>query len=297
MSLKLRTDLEIQPISYRGQKALLISDRLGLIKKPIILQGEALEVLALIDGGREAEDIQLEFLRRRGYSLTGASLVSQILDEFKKLWLLDTSEFQEQRKALIQEFSALPLRKAALAGEVYPEAPQELMKLVEQIIRQEELPPEIKSCLVASRKPKVLIAPHIDLRSGLRLYSLAYRCVEGFSFKKILLLGTGHSPETGLMSLTEKDFATPLGTVSTDKEAVKKLKEAAGNLATPHDLAHQREHSLEFQLLFLQHLLGNDFKLIPILFGSFQPWLEQVNRASAIPGLASFLNQLKDLAS
>lgn len=297
MGLKIRTDLEIQPINYRGQKALLIADRLGLIKKPVVIQGEALEVLALIDGSREAEDIQLEFLRRKGYSLTGTSLVSQILDEFKKLWLLDTPEFQERREALVREFSDLPLRKAALAGEVYPEDPQELKQFLDQIIKQKELPLEIKSCLAASRKPKVLIAPHIDLRSGQQLYSLAYRCLEGSSYDRVVVMGTGHSPETGLMSLTEKDFATPLGTVITDKGAVKKLKKAACDLATPHDLAHQQEHSLEFQLLFLQHLLGNEFRLIPILFGSFQPWLQKVNRASAIPGFVSFLNQLRDLAS
>ncbi|MCX8161233.1 MAG: AmmeMemoRadiSam system protein B [Candidatus Saccharicenans sp.] len=294
--LKLRPDLEIQPMEYRGQKGILVSDRLGLIRNPVLLQGEALEVLALIDGHHEAQDIRLEFLRRRGYSLSGAGVVDEILENFRKLWLLDTQEFRQRRQELVQEFAALAVRPPALAGEAYPEHPEELKKFLMKILELEKLPPEVEK-LVSGRNPAVLVAPHIDLQRGRRLYSLAYQLLAGKKYDRVIVLGTGHAVEEGVISLTEKDFSTPLGRVKTDKEVVENLRLAGAALTAPDDFAHKKEHSIEFQLLFLQHLMGNDFDLVPMLFGSFLPWLETAGRAADIPGLRPFLNALAEIAA
>ncbi|MGQ9801420.1 MAG: AmmeMemoRadiSam system protein B [Candidatus Saccharicenans sp.] len=295
--LKLRTDLEIQILNYHGQRALLVSDRLGLIKNPVLLQGEALEVLGLIDGRRELEDIRLEFLRQRGYSLLESSLVNEILESFYQLWLLDTPEFQARRQSLIQEFMSWEIREPALAGEAYPNEQSELKKFLGQILELEKLPPEIEAELRAGNRPAVLIAPHIDLRRGYRLYSRVYACLYGQQYRRVLVLGTGHILEGGVVSLSAKDFATPFGRIRTDREVVSQLREAAGGLAAPDDFAHKKEHSIEFQLLFLQHLLGNDFQLVPVLFGSINQWLETAGRASDIPGYLTFLKELRKVAS
>ncbi|MBC7349976.1 MAG: AmmeMemoRadiSam system protein B [Candidatus Aminicenantes bacterium] len=295
--LKLRADLEIRPLNYQGRRALLVSDRLGLIKNPVLLQGEALEVLALIDGQREPDDLRLEFMRQRGYSLSGSSLVSEILESFRQLWLLDTPEFQARKKSLIQEFVSLEVREPALAGEAYPAEPSALKKFLGPILELEKLPPEIEAELKTGGRPAVLIAPHIDLGRGRRLYSRAYACLRGQQYRRVLVLGTGHLLESGVVSLSAKDFATPLGRIRTDKETVRQLTEAAGVLAAPDDFAHKKEHSIEFQLLFLQHLLGSDFELVPVLFGSINQWLETAGRASGIPGFQPFLKELREIAS
>lgn len=294
--LKLRTDLELQLMEYRGQRAVLVSDRLGLIKNPVLLQGEALEVLALIDGHREARDIQLEFLRNRGYSLSGAGLVGEILDSFRQLWILDTPEFQGRKQELIREFSALLVREPVLAGHAYPEEPVELKEFLSQILKLETLPPEVEN-VVSTARPMVLIAPHIDLQRGRRLYSLAYRCLAGKKYRRVIILGTGHAVANRVISLTEKDFSTPLGLVKTDKELVGKLRQTSPDLVSADDFAHKNEHSLEFQLIFLQQVLESEFQLVPVLFGSFHPWLETAERASEIPGLKAFLDLLAEAAA
>lgn len=294
--LRLRPDLEIQPLEFQGRQGMLVSDRLGLIQNPVFLQGEALEVLSLIDGRREARDIQLEFLRRRGYSLSGAGLVEEILNSFRQLGLLDTPEFQARKQKLIQDFAALPVREPALAGEAYPGDSKELRKFLSEMLETGPLPPESQP-LGSDRNPAALIAPHIDLQRGRRLYALAYCLLTGKKYRRVLVLGTGHMVENGTVSLTEKDFSTPLGPVKTDKELVRKLKKAGADLLAPDDFAHKNEHSIEFQLLFLQHLLGNDFQLVPLLFGSFQPWLRTAGRAAGIPGLRPFLNCLAEAAA
>jgi len=76
-----------------------------------------------------------------------------------------------------------------------------------------------------------------------------------------------------------------------------RLKKAAGALAEATDFGHRQEHSVEFQLLFLQHLLGNDFQLVPVLCSSFYAWHEVARRPAEIPGLKPFLAELDNLAA
>jgi AmmeMemoRadiSam system protein B len=53
------------------------------------------------------------------------------------------------------------------------------------------------------------------------------------------------------------DWETPLGRIRSDREFVMRIHEALGP-ADPLDLfLHKQEHSIEFQVLFLQHLLGD----------------------------------------
>jgi AmmeMemoRadiSam system protein B len=69
-------------------------------------------------------------------------------------------------------------------------------------------------------------------------------------------MGTGHSILEGIYCLSNKDFSTPLGTTRNDRGAYEKLLAAADGAAAPNDFPHRKEHALEFQLIFLQRLLG-----------------------------------------
>lgn len=297
MGLKLRTDLEIQPFFYEGEKALLVSDRLGLLKNPVVLRGLGIEILSLLDGQRDERDLQLELLRRRGYSLEGAELIKELLGQIKRLGLLDDEEFRRKKAALVEEFTRNPVREATLAGEAYPAEPEELRKFLSEILSESILPPEVEEQLEQNQPLKALVAPHIDLKVGRRVYSLAYRSVRSKDYRRVIVLGTGHQLESGVLSVSEKDFRTPLGLVSNDREVSARLKRAAGDLVEPDDFGHRSEHSVEFQLIFLQHLLGNDFRLVPVLCSSFHIWHETASRPAEIPGLRPFLEELKNLAS
>ena len=87
-----------------------------------------------------------------------------------------------------------------------------------------------------------------------------------------MVLGTGHNGLKNLFSLTRKPFSTPLGKLQVDSEFVERLTSRY-----PHDLftdefAHRTEHTIEFQVLFLQLLLGNNIPMVPILC-SFAHWM------------------------
>ncbi len=95
-------------------------------------------------------------------------------------------------------------------------------------------------------------------------------------------------------SVSEKDFETPLGIVKSDKNIMRLLKEAGPGIIAANDFCHRAEHSLEFQLLFLQHLLGTDsFSIIPILCGPLRTTLPAYNRDAYLTKAGEFLRELK----
>ena len=299
---RLRNDIELLPASAQGSRAVIVRDSLGLIPKPIVLQGAILEFLSLLDGTRDIGEIQLALMRSRGGVLVSSGEMEKILDQLDDAYLLDTPRYRRERERIVREYALLDLRTPFHAGEAYPAESGELHNMLDDILYTGEsssddgiIPEEDLKTKHRSGRLAAVVAPHIDLRVGRRVYASAYGAVKELSPhppKKIVVLGTGHSLSGHLLSLTVKDFETPLGRVTTDRDLAMLLKEAAGDIATPDDIAHRSEHSIEFQLIFLQHLFGSDFTLLPVLIGSFHEVLEEVSAPSEIPSMNDFLQTL-----
>jgi AmmeMemoRadiSam system protein B len=288
---KLRTDMEIFSTYYQGQKALVVKDTLGLIKNPVVLQGQILDFIGLIDGRSTPRDIQLELIRKRKGVFVSVEDIQLLLSELDSLFLLDSDYYRDTINKIFTDYNQKPVRGAVLAGQVYPDSIEALTKYLDSFF------PEVPgvSADKSDKKVSALIAPHIDLSVGKKVYSQAYTAVKEAFPRTVVLLGTGHSLHHSYFSLTEKDFETPLGLVKTEKPFVRKLREASEEVVAPNDIDHRNEHSIEFQLIFLQHLFGSDFSLVPVLCGSLHKALAAFSRASEIPGVNSFLSELKNL--
>jgi hypothetical protein len=278
---KMRTDLELIPTSFQGQKALLVRDSLGLIRHPVILQGEALSLVALIDGKRSLREIQVELVRRRRGELVDVESIEKFIRELDAAYLLQSNHYAQEKGRVLAEYDSLEVREPAHAGVSYPSAASDLGPYLDSILKAAEgeksVPPKDNI--------RGLVAPHIDLETGRRVYGRAYGAIRRLRPGRIFLLGTGHALDDGIYSLTEKDFDTPLGRVKTDRKAVRELKKAGAPVISPSDISHRREHSLEFQVILLQRLFGSSFSLVPILCGSFAPELERVSQPSQIAGV------------
>ena len=125
------------------------------------------------------------------------------------------------------------------------------------------------------------MAPHIDLSVGYKAYASTYGLLKHTRPTRVIVLGTGHQLQEGLFSLTEKDFETPLGVTPTEGNGVDDLRKSAPDIMAPDDFVHRSEHSIEFQLIFLQHQLKETpFTLIPILCGNLQAGLPEYNRGT-----------------
>jgi len=286
---KLRTDLEIVPTTYQGQPGYVVRDFLGLIQKPLFLQGDALNLLSLADGKRTVRDVQLLLVRGRGGVFVSAESIQEQFAELDRIFLLDSERYRERKHRLVEAYARLTVREAALAGQSYPGTKKELERYLDSILELGQEENEDKGGGVVC----ALAAPHIDFPIGGKLYGKAYCAVRHLRPQKIIVLGTGHSLDEGYFCLTEKDFETPLGRAKTDRASAETLRKAGGRAVAPHDLAHRREHSIEFQVIFLQRLFGESCFVLPILCGSFTAKLAKVSRASEIPGVGGFLRALK----
>ena len=116
-----------------------------------------------------------------------------------------------------------------------------------------------------------LVAPHIDPWRGKLGYGHAYSVLRAGLPEEVdtfVLLGTSHAPMSEPFALCRKAFDTPLGAVKADLEAIDRI-----GARSPFDpfadlLNHKREHSLEFQAVFVRHLVGDrEVRIIPILCG------------------------------
>ena len=286
---KLRQDLEVIPSNVRGQRIFVIRDPLGLVDMPIVVGQQAVELLRMLDGTNTVKDIEVAIVRGQGGLLMQAGEVERTIKQFDSLFLLDNQRYRDARKSTVDDFLSADVRDPCLAGKSYPAEREELAERLDSIL----------GLLTHHSKPggelTGLVAPHIDLDAGARGYCAAYQRAYKADFDLVIILGTGHSMGGELFSLTDKAFRTPFGTAATDKEIVADLRSAGSTCVAGDDLGHRREHSIELQLVFLQHVLANpDFRIVPILCGSFAGVLKAHSRASEVPGVGPFLDVLRN---
>jgi hypothetical protein len=153
-------------------------------------------------------------------------------------------------------------------------------------------------------------APHVSPEGGRNCYAETYRRLAAFpalAQRTFIVLGTSHWGAPEKFGLTHKPFVTPLGTLRVDDELVDWLEQRGGGAINPEDYCHAIEHSIEFQCIFLQHALGPELKIVPILCGPLgeSPQSENADlKASATSGGAAendqdtecFLGALGELA-
>ena len=84
-----------------------------------------------------------------------------------------------------------------------------------------------------------------------------------------MVLGTSHAGRPDRLGLTRKPFETPLGTARTEVGLVDRLAEGCGDAVEMEDYCHATEHSIEFQVLCLQHVFGAGVRILPILAGPY----------------------------
>jgi len=288
---RLRSDLEFIPAQYQGKPVRIVRDSLGLIAKSLVFPEETIAVISLIDGKRTVRDLQLELIRINNGCFIESETVSELLANLDSSFLLESNNYLKEKENIVNAFVKEKTRKPYLAGKSYPDSEPELRDYLASFFRSSKgKKPEGES-----KKIRALLAPHIELEVGRKVYVDAYSTIQNLNPQKVLLFGVGHSLEDHLLSLTDKDFQTPLGTVSTDKESIDLLRKTGRKIVAPNDFTHRSEHSLEFQIIFLQFLFGNTFSIIPVLFGSFHKILNSFYRPSDIPLLKDVLKIFKSI--
>jgi MEMO1 family protein len=261
----LRLGLEIMRSPVPGKPGLLFRDPFRYTQEILIIPPLLAAGLVFFDGESTALDIQAYLSKLAGEIIPGETIQS-LVDALKDNGFLESEEFDRMRRARHSQFEIAPFRIPAHSGTGYPEEMTELRSTLDDYLKNGTPP---------SPDPIIgLAAPHVSPWGGWQSYAAAYGRLSGAARqhaagKTIVILGTSHYGEPEKFGLTRKPFSTPLGTIQPDTELIDRLIDHAGDSITTEDYCHAIEHSIEFQCVFLQQMLGSDFKIVPILCGPF----------------------------
>ncbi len=156
------------------------------------------------------------------------------------------------------------VRPSPIAGRWYLGDPVRLSRQIDLYLTDAVLPSFSGTVLG-------LIAPHAGHRYSGKTAAHAFKAVIGKHFDLVVVVSPLHGfhPAPFLTSAHQR-YATPLGEVEVDHEAIAQLDELleqrGGIPLTP--VAFDDEHSLEIELPFLQRSLHNSFSLLPVMVRS-----------------------------
>lgn len=254
--------VEAFPLEHGGRRLVALRDPAGIAERVVSVPVEAVSLLALCDGQHTLEDLVAAHLGETGILLARHE-VEHLLETLDREHFLDSPAFARRRAAAVEAYRAAPHRAAAHAGISYPADPARLAARLAALEAEAgdgavEGPPGAD--LVA------LVAPHIDLRVGGATYVPAYRALAAAGGADLaVVVGVGHGGIPGLFAATMLDFATPLGVMRTDRTFVSELSAAFGEDLTAEELVHRSDHTVEFQVVFLQRVLGGSCRIVPLL--------------------------------
>jgi len=255
-------------------RVLVLRDTHGVTEAQAAIPPVLVPVVARFAGQLTCEEVAREASAELGAQVP-VEVVVHLASQLEGALFLEGPAFREARIRVEREFMEAAVRPATHAGAAYHGDRRALERYIDQ------------SCLGragdshattggsvdgAGTDMMALIAPHIDPWRGAVGYGHAYRALASAisgDVDTFIVFGTSHAPMREPFALCRKTFDTPLGPVQADTTSLDALAAASEGFDPYADqFNHKREHSLEFQVVFLKHVLKNrEFRIVPILAG------------------------------
>lgn len=256
----------VVPDARHGQ-VLVLRDTQGITDAHAVVPPVLIPIVARFTGAHSPEEIARDAGEELGQAVPVA-VVERLIEELEKGLFLEGETFEAARARVHGAFRAARVRPASHAGGAYHADPKELGAYLD------------RQCLGAARKGSRrarpgtvvgLVAPHIDPWRGAAGYGHAYaELAAGVAPETdtFVIFGTSHAPMREPFALCRKAFETPLGEVPADEGAIDEVAKAAPFDVYADEFNHKREHSLEFQVVFLKHLFKDrPIRIVPVLAG------------------------------
>jgi hypothetical protein len=288
----LRRSLDIMPSPEASRPGLLIRDPLCYTDTVLFVPAAWAVAMRYLDGEHTELDLQETLTRARG-TLVFSDEIREFVGVLREQGFLETKEFYKLQEERHKEFSEQPERPATHAGTAYPASRADLQRTFEEYFRGVEAAPGLPGKVLG------MAAPHVSPAGGRNCYAMTYRRLAAspaLAERTFIILGTSHWGQPGKFGLTRKPFITPLGALRVDTEQVDWLAQHAGSAVNMEDYCHAIEHSIEFQCVFLQHALGPELKIIPILCGPMAESPSADDSAENKQATECFLGALAELA-
>ncbi len=253
-------------------RVLVLRDTQGVTDGHAVIPPALASIVIRFNGRLTCEEIAAEASAEVGQPIP-ADLVVRLAGELERGLFLEGAAFRAARARVEREFAEAAVRPATHAGGAYHGERPALERYIDE------------ACLAKangngashanggmSGAMRALVAPHIDPWRGAVGYGRAYAALGKAipaDVDTFVLFGTSHAPMREPFALCRKAFDTPLGKVEADEAGIDALAATAQGFDPFADqFNHKREHSLEFQVVFLKHMLKQRaFRIIPVLAG------------------------------
>ena len=270
---------------YRYSEAMLI------VPPPLI------ECLRCFDGRQTDLDLRALLVRITG-DLQIGELEQHLIETFSSAGFLEDETFARMKAGREREFAEAPKREPAHAGGAYPLETAALRQTMARYMdgaadRTAPLPSRDRKGAVCG-----IAAPHVSPEGGWQSYRAAYQTLgPELQDRTFVILATSHYGAPEHFGLTRKPFVTPLGETATDTALVDRLAADGGPAVVMEDYCHSFEHTVELQVVFLQHIYGPDIRILPILCGQYAHSLYRGGAPEANDGVRRFLESLGEMAA
>ena len=281
------------PVETSGQQAMCLRDPFNS-KNTFVVPNHVFYIICHFDGNHSILDIQSKFSQKYGELLPGDN-IQQIIQEIDKKLLLENDRSRDFIEKLKGDFINSTIRNDAHAGTAYEADRDKLKDQIDGFFTSADgLGKPSSSNKTAGLKG--VIAPHIDIGCGGPCFAWAYKEIaESSDAELFIILGIAHTGTRNLFVLTDKTFETPFGNVETDKEFLESLHKRNKTDYFEDEFVHRDEHSIGFQLVFLQYLYHQkrNFSIVPILCSSFGEADGDNNSSRQISQFEEFVSALK----
>jgi len=247
-------------------RVLVLRDTQGVTAAHACIPPSLIPIVARFTGELTCAEIARAASGELGHPVTTA-VVERVADELARALFLEGPLYREALEGVRSAFHDATLRPASHAGAAYSADADELRAYLDD------------RCLThatttnehATKPLTALVAPHIDPWRGAVGYGHAYAALRaGLAAEAdtFIVFGTSHAPMAEPFALCRKGFDTPLGAMPADLEAIDRIAAKCPYDPYADELNHKREHSIEFQAVFLRHVLGDrPARIVPILAG------------------------------
>jgi AmmeMemoRadiSam system protein B len=287
---RLRLSLDFMPSPDPQNPGLLIRDPFRFSDSMLLIPTQLVACLACFDGQQTTLDLRESLVRITGEIQVG-EIEKHLYDTLSTAGFLEDEKFEKLRVARINEFAAAPKREPAHAGSAYPPDAEEARKTLSEFMQG--------SSPAAAQDSQVgIAAPHVSPFGGWESYRDAYASLlPAYQDRTFVVLGTSHYGEADRFGLTRKPYVTPFGEAITETALVDELARTAPGSTRMEDYCHAVEHSIEFQVLFLQYVYGPNIRVLPILCGSFAHSIYHGGKPEANEDVKRFFDALGNISA
>ena len=254
--------VEVFPTPEAGREMLVVVDPAGWATDPIAVSSATVLILSLMDGHHDLEGIRRVFRTQTGQTLPMDQL-EKIVVQLDKAYYLDSPAFRAYLLEKERAYREAPARRSQDAAS-FGVGDEGLGAMLASLLAET---PTVRPKQPEGRLAGI-VAPHLDYARGRPCYADVYRLLSDRDRppRRIIILGTNHFGSVPGAVATRKDFETPLGVTRTDRAYIDALNDRLGTDLCTHEFDHQREHSVELQVILLQHVLGpENFTIVPVL--------------------------------